>query len=673
MKMTNCRFWRRSCALAAMIAGLLAHPAAAAPMVDGSGRPVRLDHPTARIVCLVPAVTEILFAIGAGDRLVGVTYHDNQPEAAQKAVVGGFFSPAVDRILALNPDAVIVSSLHKAVAEQCAAAGIPTLRLNLETIDDSFETMSALGRLVDRQAEADRLRKRVRRQFDLIRRKVDRIPEADRLRTIRLMGRDRIMTPGDDSFQQQLIAAAGGIAPAFGQNGPVIGITLEQWKAFNPQVVYGCYDDKDTAQQFFSRPGWKDVDAVRDGRIYYFPCALTCRAGAHMGDFAAWLSARLYGKSFSKPGAATAVDEVVTQSPLSLALPYVKKAEILNSRIFDFTHKTLLLTFTEPMTVLSTLDGVRPGVTAAGNHFFPPPAWTIGHEGGLNGLRATVCGVLRRKIPETTLLFTGADMDHLSVQRKTFRQISVYALVTAGARSNALRAAKDEGRYYEPGTINVVVLTNTTLSRRAMQRAVIAATEAKTAALQDLDIRSSYTPGANGATGTGTDNILVVQGTGLPIDNSGGHTRMGELISRAVYDGVREALFAQNGFAAGRNVLQRLKERNISIRRLLSQDDCPCGLKPHAFAARMERLLLDPRYAAFIEAAFAVSDHYEHGLIGDLTAFRSWARSTAQQIAGGPIAELEGLLDPEGLPEVLYEALNALANGIRHRQQNNQE
>ncbi len=662
---------RRAFLLVWIVAALLVNHAGANALTSDGGPPIQIETPARRIVSLVPAVTEILIAIGAGDRVVGVTYHDTQPEAAQKSVVGGFYSPADDRILSLNPDLVLVSSLHQSVVEACKASDIPTLHLDMRTLEGSFDAMATLGRLVGRQAQAKELRAGIRRQLDLIRRKVAAISNSDRLRTVRLMGRDRVMAPGDGSFQNQLIAAAGGIPPEFGERGPVVAVSLDKWKAFDPQVVYGCYGDKETAEHFFSKPGWKDVAAVRSGRIYYFPCALTCRAGAHTGDFVAWLSARLYGDYFSQPETVTASDEVLTQHPLAIDLPYVKNAAIVHSRIFDFVHKTLLIRFTDPMTVVSTLDGVREGVTAAGNHFFPPPAWSIGHRSGLDGLRTTVCDVLQRPIQGTALLFTGADMDHLSIQHKRYRKITVYALVTAGARSNAIRAARDEGRYYEPGTINVMVLTNAALSPRAMQRAVIAATEAKSAALQDLDIRSSYTPAENGATGTGTDNVIVVQGTGIPIDNSGGHTRMGELISKAVYDGVREALFVQNGFASRRNVLQRLKERKISIRRLLRQDDCPCGLKPHEFAAAMERLLLEPRYAAFIEAAFAVSDHYEQGLIGDLSSFRSWARSTARQIAGTPV-EMENfdpLIDATGLPEVVYEALNALANGIRYRHQ----
>ena len=97
-----------------------------------------------------------------------------------------------------------------------------------------------------------------------------------------------------------------------------------------------------------------------------------------------------------------------------------------------------------------------------------------------------------------------------------------------------------------PGTINIILLTNATLSDGAMARAIITATEAKTAALQDLDVRSTFT-NQNQATGTGTDNIIVVSGKGLgkPLGSTGGHTKMGELIAVSTKIAVTEAIRKQ--------------------------------------------------------------------------------------------------------------------------------
>jgi hypothetical protein len=258
-------------------------------------------------------------------------------------------------------------------------------------------------------------------------------------------------------------------------------------------------------------------------------------------------------------------------------------------------------------------------------------------------------------------------MDNLAIRTESFKDMKVTALVTAGVISNALRMSKDQGAYYEPGTINVILLANMRLSPRAMSRAVISATEAKSAALQDMDIRSSSSGAFHQATGTGTDNVLVVEGRGPAIDLAGGHTRMGELIARAVYHGVKEAVYLQNGLVGPRHVFQRLKERGVTLFGLISKATCDCGIKAGEMAVGLETLLLDPRYASFVECAMSLSDDYERGLIRDLEAFHSWGRSVAGEIAGRPVPELKDFIEEEGIPEVLRYALNVLANGLIHR------
>lgn len=97
-----------------------------------------------------------------------------------------------------------------------------------------------------------------------------------------------------------------------------------------------------------------------------------------------------------------------------------------------------------------------------------------------------------------------------------------------------------------------------------MTRAMITATEGKTAALLDLDIRSSYGQGRYRATGTGTDNILVVEGRGPAVlDNAGGHTRLGELIGKAVHRAVTEAVKKQNGITSDLNIFRRLEKEGF--------------------------------------------------------------------------------------------------------------
>jgi ABC-type Fe3+-hydroxamate transport system substrate-binding protein/adenosylcobinamide amidohydrolase len=639
--------------------------AASPEFVDADGRCISLDAPPQRVVSLVPAVTEILFALGVGDRVKAVTYHDTwPPEAAALPVVGGFAAPDPMRVAAAAPEVVFISSLHQETAAVLSANGIRPIALGIDSIRDIDPAIDRLGAIFQRRAAAEALVDRIHANLDLVAAKVTRIPAGRRLRVMRFMGGQQVMTPGDGSFQNEMIRAAGGIPPTTGKTGDVVEVTLEEWQRFNPQVIYGCGGDRQAAARLLDRPGWRDVEAVKNGRFLFFPCDLTCRCGVRTADFIAWLASHLYAEDFARPEKQVHPDAVVGERPLDLALPYVAGAGIVESRVHDFVNKTLVLDFSRPMAVVSTLEGQREGIVTVGNHHWPPPCWTLGHAAGLAAERQLVCQVLDRRPEHTALLFTGADMDRLSVQRRDYREMAVTALVTAGVASNAQRAGCDAGHWYEPGTINIILLTNMQLSPRAMTRALITATEAKTAALQDLDIRSTTEP-HRPATGTGTDNIIVVQGEGTAIDNCGGHSKMGQLIAEAVDAGVREAVFRQNGIAARRPILRRMEERGLGLWELVSGATCDCAGNPGELAVSMERLLLEDRYAGFIETAMALDDARAAGRKPDLSLFDVWRRQVAAEIAGGPIA-IEGGWPGNAEPvSVLKGALEAMLAGVR--------
>jgi iron complex transport system substrate-binding protein len=200
-----------------------------------------------------------------------------------------------------------------------------------------------------------------------------------------------------------------------------------------------------------------------------------------------------------------------------------------------------------------------------------------------------------------------------------------------------------------------------------MTRALISATEAKSAALQDMDIRSSYSSPVNQATGTGTDNIIVVEGAGQEIDNAGGHSKMGELIARSVYEAVKEAVYKQNGISTQRDVFQRLMERKISVPGLVSLTHCDCGIKKGDLSKALEEIILQPEYASFITSSLALSDDYEKGLVKDLKSYRLWCAAIAEELAQEDIDEMEELVDSDGMPVIIRMSLNAILNGIVQR------
>jgi iron complex transport system substrate-binding protein len=642
--------------------------AAPVAVTDASGQEIQFTRTPQRVVSLVPTAAEILFALECQDTVAGITIHDTKLSGGwDKPMVGGYFRPSLKAIQSLNPDLIIAAPHHLKMLPKDNP--VPILVFDTKTLADAAVNIEMFGRIFGKEKEAKAIIDRNRREIELIREKTNRIPTENHKRVIRLMGRGTVMTPGDDSYQNELIAAAGGIPPKLGKTGDIVTVTLEEWQAFNPQVIYGCGDDLKANRELLQSPGWKDVDAVRNSQMFTLPCDLTCRAATHTGYFAAWLASYIYTPQFADPSQNVQKDGIVRERPITVDLPYVKGARIVYSVIDDFENKSLVIDFKAPQTIVSTLDGQRTWITTVGNHFSPPPLWAPTHLQGMNDIRQHIYAVLGRKADTTSFLLTGADMDNVSVQTMSFKDMQVTALVTAGVESNAVRMSQDSGDFYEPGTINIIILTNMALSPRAMTRAVISATEGKTAALWDMDVRSTYTSLVNPATGTGTDEIIVVGGRGAAIENAGGHTKMGELIAKAVYAGVQEAVRKQNGLTPGRYVFDRLAERRISLFSLAAEMDCECQAKNGGLAALAEELLLDPKYAAFIESALALSDAYERGNASDLAEFHLWGQAVAEEIAGKKINTLAPPAFNKELPTVVREAFGYLFAGIKAREE----
>ena len=230
------------------------------------------------------------------------------------------------------------------------------------------------------------------------------------------------------------------------------------------------------------------------------------------------------------------------------------EAAIIYHEYKNCLMKTLLVSFGgERRRVLSTLDGYRRVKFVA--NVYVPPALSDFSMRHYQTFRRGLLKSLKISSREISFLSTGADMDNLAVCEKFFQEFGICCFATAGT-GNALRTGVDTANYVErngrfeylPCTINTIILSNVPLTAGAMARAIITATEAKSAALQDLDVRSASSPECQ-ATGTGTDNIIIVSGrdTGKPISWTGGHTKMGELIGVCARLAVLEALRKQEG------------------------------------------------------------------------------------------------------------------------------
>lgn len=224
------------------------------------------------------------------------------------------------------------------------------------------------------------------------------------------------------------------------------------------------------------------------------------------------------------------------------------KAEILYHTYQNVDVNTLLISFSKKRRVISTVDGYKK-VRFIANHYQP---YVLAEKTMKNydNFKENFPNMIGVPAGDLAFMSTAANMDNLAVSEKTFQDRIVCCLATGGV-GNALRSGVDQANWIEQdgkyvntiGTINIIVLTNVTLTDGAMARVIITATEAKTAALQDIDARSSVSP-KNQATGTGTDNMIVVSGTdpNKKVRQTGGHTKLGELIGTSTRFAVTETI-----------------------------------------------------------------------------------------------------------------------------------
>jgi len=345
--------------------GMTAH-AGPLTFTDSGGNHIAIEQSPARVVSLVPGITETIFRLGAGDRVVGRTYHGTwPPEVADTPVMGGFFSPSLERIEQAGPDIIFYSKLQKKVIQKFDGSACSMVNLETGSLADSYQNIFLLGRIFGREKEAQVLVNEIKDEMKHVSQKIDKIPAAARSRVMRIMGREGMMTPGSDSFQNEMIRAAGGIAPDFGKKGSAVPVTMDEWIKFNPQVIYGCGGDRALVANLLRQPGWKDVDAVKSGRIYFFPCDLTCRAATNTGYFVSWLASRIYSGEFVASDSGVAEDKIIKIRSLDIDLDYIENAQIAYSRIYDFTNKTLVIDFKNPLDIVSTLAGFKSDIKTA--------------------------------------------------------------------------------------------------------------------------------------------------------------------------------------------------------------------------------------------------------------------------------------------------------------------
>jgi iron complex transport system substrate-binding protein len=251
----------------------LAATAALAAILVVSGR---AQSGSRRIVSLVPATTEMLFAIGAGDRVAGVSDYDRFPPDVEKiAKVGGLLDPNLERILALRPDLVIVYETQADLQRQLDRAGIPVFGYVHRGLPDITETLRALGKRIGAAAAADAEAARIERQLAGIRARVAGRP---RPKTLLVFGRDpgalrHIDASGGYGFLHDLLELAGGTDALADLKRQSVQMSTEMVLARAPEVIlelhYGAsLPGNRTAAERRVWNALPSVPAVKNDRVY---------------------------------------------------------------------------------------------------------------------------------------------------------------------------------------------------------------------------------------------------------------------------------------------------------------------------------------------------------------------------------------------------------------------
>lgn len=266
--------------------------AARAPgAVDDYGAAIAPAAPARRIVSLNPTTTELLFALGAGDRVVGRSRWDQWPPQAQRvAEAGDAIRPSVERIIALRPDLVILyaSGDNRAAATTLVQAGIRVVALRIDRIADFERSVRIVGALAGREAEAATAADSLRRSLDAVRAALRDVPRP----SVFLPAWDNpLMAIGGGSYLSELIGIAGGRNVYGDLDEPSPQVSFEDLLRRDPDVILAGPTE---VARLAADARWRALRAVREARVLAYDTLLVSRPSLRLGEGARSMAALLH-------------------------------------------------------------------------------------------------------------------------------------------------------------------------------------------------------------------------------------------------------------------------------------------------------------------------------------------------------------------------------------------
>ncbi|PKQ16283.1 MAG: ABC transporter substrate-binding protein [Actinobacteria bacterium HGW-Actinobacteria-7] len=256
-------------------------PVAAAPafpvtITDDASRTVEIAAQPQRIVSLAPANTEILFALGAGDRVVGVTSYDDYPaEVADIAKVGDFAGPNIEAVAAAKPDLVLATTGVQAdVIAKLEALGATVIAVDPQNLDALYADIAEIGQATGTTDKASKTVSDMKAQADQIRADV---ASAEKTTVFVEIAQSPLYTVGSGTIIDELVTIAGG-TNVVTESG-YVPYSTEQVVKSNPAVYMATKGSMSDPKQLAKRAGFKSLDAVKNGRVIILDDNLVSRPG----------------------------------------------------------------------------------------------------------------------------------------------------------------------------------------------------------------------------------------------------------------------------------------------------------------------------------------------------------------------------------------------------------
>lgn len=279
----------RIIAICILVISTAACASAAITVTDDTGATVTIESPPQRIVSLSPSNTEVLYALGLGDRVVGVTEYCNYPpEAVEKQKIGGYSTVSIEKVIALKPDLIVASYGNgDEVLSNLRSFGFPVVTLHPGTLAGVLADIRLVGRATGVEEDANRLAGDLERRISNVEARVG--TAGDRPAVAHVIWNDPIYVSGNATFQDELIMRAGGVN-AFSHLDGWKNIGIEDFIQADPDVLIvnagsGMGGGEDSVAEFFmNEPRFSRVTAIRENHVYIVDSDMVDRAGPRIVD-----------------------------------------------------------------------------------------------------------------------------------------------------------------------------------------------------------------------------------------------------------------------------------------------------------------------------------------------------------------------------------------------------